>query len=59
MQYGDSRWQEWVISDEEEAIRHIKAAYDAGIQTFDTANVRWIQVLSEPTAEQNATTPYF
>jgi len=39
MQYGDSRWQPWVIGDEEEAIRHIKAAYDAGIQSFDTANV--------------------
>jgi aryl-alcohol dehydrogenase-like predicted oxidoreductase len=24
---------------EEEGIKHIKAAYDAGIQTFDTANV--------------------
>jgi len=39
MQYGSSRWQEWVIEDEEEAFRHVKAAYDAGIQTFDTANV--------------------
>ncbi|KAF9449634.1 aryl-alcohol dehydrogenase [Macrolepiota fuliginosa MF-IS2] len=45
MQYGDPRWQPWVIGDEEEVIRHIKTAYrhyccyDAGIQTFDTANV--------------------
>lgn len=38
MQYGDKGWQEWVL-DEEEAIKHIKIAYDAGIQTFDTANV--------------------
>ncbi|KNZ71972.1 Putative aryl-alcohol dehydrogenase [Termitomyces sp. J132] len=38
MQYGTSKWQEWVLS-EEEAIEHIKLAYDAGIQTFDTANV--------------------
>ncbi|KAF8653270.1 hypothetical protein AX16_003972 [Volvariella volvacea WC 439] len=38
MQYGTPEWQEWVLG-EEEAIKHIKAAYDAGIQTFDTANV--------------------
>ncbi|KAF8911475.1 aryl-alcohol dehydrogenase [Gymnopilus junonius] len=38
MQYGSPEWQAWVL-DEEEAIKHIKAAYDAGIQTFDTANV--------------------
>ncbi|KIM40267.1 hypothetical protein M413DRAFT_446440 [Hebeloma cylindrosporum] len=38
MQYGSSEWQKWVLG-EEEAIKHIKAAYDAGIQTFDTANV--------------------
>ncbi|KAF9441917.1 aryl-alcohol dehydrogenase [Macrolepiota fuliginosa MF-IS2] len=39
MQYGSSSWQKWVIDDEEEIIRHIKTAYDAGIQSFDTANV--------------------
>jgi len=39
MQYGSSGWADWVIDDEEEAIRHIKYAYDAGIQSFDTANV--------------------
>ncbi|KAJ3514791.1 hypothetical protein NLJ89_g2162 [Agrocybe chaxingu] len=38
MQYGSSEWQQWVLG-EEEAIKHIKAAYDAGIQSFDTANV--------------------
>ncbi|CAA7259016.1 unnamed protein product [Cyclocybe aegerita] len=38
MQYGDPGWQPWVLG-EEEAIKHIKVAYDAGIQTFDTANV--------------------
>ncbi|KIK69052.1 hypothetical protein GYMLUDRAFT_35094 [Collybiopsis luxurians FD-317 M1] len=38
MQYGSSEWQKWVL-DEEEAIKHIKAAYDAGVQTFDTADV--------------------
>ncbi|KAF9806922.1 hypothetical protein IEO21_08472 [Rhodonia placenta] len=30
--------QDWYVP-EEEAIKHIKYAYDAGIQTFDTANV--------------------
>jgi len=38
MQYGSPEWQEWVLG-EEEAIKHIKFAYDAGIQSFDTANV--------------------
>jgi len=38
MSYGSSKWQDWVL-DEEEGLKHIKAAYDAGIQTFDTANV--------------------
>lgn len=38
MSYGSSEWGKWVL-DEEEGIKHIKAAYDAGIQTFDTANV--------------------
>ncbi|KAG6373475.1 Aldo keto reductase [Boletus reticuloceps] len=37
MQYGDKGWQEWVLG-EEEAVEHIKAAYEAGIQTFDTAD---------------------
>ncbi|EIM87559.1 oxidoreductase [Stereum hirsutum FP-91666 SS1] len=38
MSYGSSKWMPWVL-DEEEAVKHIKYAYDAGIQTFDTANV--------------------
>ena len=33
-----AEWQAWVLP-EEEGIKHIKAAYDAGINTFDTANV--------------------
>ncbi|KAF4610161.1 hypothetical protein D9613_010208 [Agrocybe pediades] len=33
-----SGWQGWVLP-EEESIKHIKAAYEAGINTFDTANV--------------------
>ncbi|THU94372.1 Aldo/keto reductase [Dendrothele bispora CBS 962.96] len=38
MSYGDNRWQSWVLP-EKEGIEHIKAAYDAGVNTFDTANV--------------------
>ncbi|KAF9526639.1 aryl-alcohol dehydrogenase [Crepidotus variabilis] len=37
MQYGSAEWQPWTIG-EEEAIKQIKAAYDVGIQTFDTAD---------------------
>ncbi|KAF8699209.1 Aldo/kereductase family, partial [Rhizoctonia solani] len=38
MSYGTPDWQGWVLN-EEEGLKHIKAAYDAGIQTFDTANM--------------------
>ncbi|KAF8708254.1 Aldo kereductase, partial [Rhizoctonia solani] len=38
MTYGSPEWQGWVLG-EEEGMKHIKAAYDMGIQTFDTANV--------------------
>ncbi|KAI0628885.1 NADP-dependent oxidoreductase domain-containing protein [Trametes polyzona] len=38
MQYGHTGWNEWVLG-EEEALEHIKFAYENGIQTFDTANV--------------------
>ncbi|EPQ51291.1 Aldo/keto reductase [Gloeophyllum trabeum ATCC 11539] len=38
MQYGSAEWQPWIMG-EEDALIHIKAAYDAGIQTFDTADV--------------------
>ncbi|KAI1795459.1 Aldo/keto reductase [Ganoderma leucocontextum] len=37
MSYGTPEWQDWVLP-EEEAIKHIKFAYENGIQTFDTAN---------------------
>jgi len=37
MSYGDPNWQSWVLK-EEESIKHIKAAYDAGVNTFDTAD---------------------
>ncbi|KAF8627037.1 hypothetical protein AX15_004562 [Amanita polypyramis BW_CC] len=37
MSYGTPDWQKWVLP-EEQAIEHIKVAYEAGINTFDTAN---------------------
>ncbi|EPQ52791.1 Aldo/keto reductase, partial [Gloeophyllum trabeum ATCC 11539] len=39
MSYGSTGWQDWVIEDEEEVVKHVKTAYDAGINAFDTANV--------------------
>lgn len=38
MSYGSPEWSGWVLG-EKEGVEHIKAAYEAGIQTFDTANV--------------------
>ncbi|KAF9474778.1 Aldo/keto reductase [Pholiota conissans] len=38
MSYGTPEWRNWVLP-EEESIKHIKAAYDAGINAFDTANM--------------------
>jgi len=38
MSYGSPEFMDWVLP-EEESIKHIKAAYDAGINTFDTANL--------------------
>ncbi|KZP10266.1 Aldo keto reductase [Athelia psychrophila] len=37
MSYGSPGWQPWIL-EEAESITHIKAAYDLGINTFDTAN---------------------
>ncbi|KAM5541918.1 hypothetical protein V8D89_004228 [Ganoderma adspersum] len=37
MQYGSTDWASWVLP-EEEAIKHIKFAWEHGITTFDTAN---------------------
>ncbi|CCO34810.1 Putative aryl-alcohol dehydrogenase C977.14c [Rhizoctonia solani AG-1 IB] len=36
--YGNKTWYESAL-EEEDGIKQIKAAYDAGIQTFDTANM--------------------
>ncbi|KAF8869461.1 NADP-dependent oxidoreductase domain-containing protein [Mucidula mucida] len=38
MSYGNPGYQSWILP-EEEGFKHIKAAYDAGINTFDTADV--------------------
>ena len=38
MSFGDKKWQEWVI-EEDEALPLLKAAYDKGLNTWDTANV--------------------
>lgn len=38
MSYGSSDWEKWVL-DEEESVAMLKAAYDAGINTWDTADV--------------------
>lgn len=38
MSIGTKEWQQWVI-EEDEALPLLKAAYDRGITTWDTANV--------------------
>jgi len=38
MQYGDKRWQEWVL-EEDEALPLLEHAYKVGINTWDTADV--------------------
>nr|POF01387.1 aldo-keto reductase dtxs3 [Quercus suber] len=38
MHIGDSRWLPWVLN-EDEGLPLLKAAYDRGINTWDTANV--------------------
>ncbi|EJD45606.1 Aldo/keto reductase [Auricularia subglabra TFB-10046 SS5] len=37
MSYGSPKWQDWVL-DEEHSLPLLKAAYDAGINTWDTAD---------------------
>ncbi|KAI7547753.1 hypothetical protein KC317_g15038, partial [Hortaea werneckii] len=38
MSFGSKAWQPWVI-EEDEALPLLKAAYDRGLNTWDTANV--------------------
>ncbi|RPD55339.1 oxidoreductase [Lentinus tigrinus ALCF2SS1-7] len=37
MSYGDPKWADWLVG-EEEALKHIKFAYDHGVTTFDTSD---------------------
>ena len=39
MTYGKKSWADWVLEDEEEIFLILKRAYDAGLRTFDTADV--------------------
>ncbi|TFK54299.1 Aldo/keto reductase [Heliocybe sulcata] len=38
MSYGSKGWESWLIDDEQEAIKHVKTAYELGVNAFDTAN---------------------
>ena len=38
MSFGDKRWVPWVV-DEEDSLPILKAAYDRGITTWDTADI--------------------
>jgi aryl-alcohol dehydrogenase-like predicted oxidoreductase len=38
MSYGDPAWRPWILS-EEQAAPHFRAAFDAGINFFDTADM--------------------
>jgi aryl-alcohol dehydrogenase-like predicted oxidoreductase len=37
MSYGSDNWAKWVLN-EDESLPLLKAAWDAGIQTWDTAD---------------------
>lgn len=39
MSYGSKTWMPWVIENKDLVMELMKTAYDAGIRTFDTANV--------------------
>jgi len=39
MSFGSKEWQPWVEDDEEKVFTLLKAAYDAGLNSWDTANV--------------------
>jgi len=46
MSYGDKEWSEWVIDDQEECNKHVRTAFEHGVNTLDTANM-YSQGLSE------------
>ncbi|KAK0645141.1 Aldo-keto reductase dtxS3 [Lasiodiplodia hormozganensis] len=39
MSFGHKDWQQWVVDDEAEVFKILQAAYDRGLNTWDTANV--------------------
>jgi aryl-alcohol dehydrogenase-like predicted oxidoreductase len=39
MSYGNHTSSDWILDDEEQVMKLLKAAYDGGIRSFDTANV--------------------
>ena len=39
MSYGDKKWLDWVVEDEQEVFKILKKCYDLGLRTFDTADV--------------------
>jgi len=48
MSYGDKKWRDWVLT-MDEAREHFRAALEAGVNFFDTANVYSIGVSEEVT----------
>lgn len=46
MSYGDKRWANWVV-EEEESLPLIKKAYDAGINFFDTGKANVVTFLQK------------
>jgi len=50
MSYGSDTWADWVLN-EDEALPLLKAAWDAGIQTWDTADM-YSNVLSPSLVSQ-------
>ena len=39
MSYGDSKWGNWCMEDEDKVFEILKFAYDHGMRTYDTADV--------------------
>lgn len=39
MQYGSSQWVPWIEENEDPVFEILKAAYDKGLRTYDTADV--------------------
>lgn len=39
MSYGSKKWADWVIEDKQEVFKILKTCYDAGLRTYDTADV--------------------